>query len=46
VVIVLAWGTIASIVIIVLPVYESWESITFILSGLFTNDIMYRKIDR
>ncbi|GAQ82640.1 Urea transporter [Klebsormidium nitens] len=43
--IVLGWGTIASVVIIVLPVYESWGGISIVLSGLFTSDIMYKKIE-
>jgi hypothetical protein len=32
-------------VIIILPLYESWETIWFILKGIFTNEIFYEKID-
>jgi hypothetical protein len=39
------WGTVGSLVIILLPLYESWETIRFILSGMFTNEILYDKID-
>ncbi|GAQ85757.1 solute:sodium symporters [Klebsormidium nitens] len=45
VVIVLAWGTIASVVIIVLPLYESWAGISLVLSGLFTSDVLYKKVE-
>ncbi len=31
--------------IIILPLYESWETIWFILKGIFTNEIFYEKID-
>jgi tRNA(Met) C34 N-acetyltransferase TmcA len=39
------WGTVGSLVIIILPLYESWETIRFILMGMFTNEIFYEKID-
>jgi hypothetical protein len=39
------WGTVGSLVIIILPLYESWETIRFILMGIFTNEIFYEKID-
>jgi SSS family transporter len=39
------WGTVGSLVIIILPLYESWETIWFILKGMFTNEIFYEKID-
>jgi len=39
------WGTVGSLVIILLPLYESRETIRFILSGMFTNEILYDKID-
>ncbi|KAF1873621.1 hypothetical protein Lal_00027659 [Lupinus albus] len=37
-VIAIAWGTIGSAVIIILPIKESWETIQNIIVGMFTND--------
>ncbi|KAL3694329.1 hypothetical protein R1sor_007980 [Riccia sorocarpa] len=37
-------GTVGSLVIIVLPLYESYETILEILNGMFTDDIMLGKI--
>lgn len=31
------WGTVGSAVIIILPLYESWETLSFIIIGLFTS---------
>lgn len=36
-VIAIAWGTIGSAVIILLPLIESWETIQLVLRGMFTN---------
>ncbi|XP_010918096.1 urea-proton symporter DUR3 [Elaeis guineensis] len=44
-VITIAWGTIASAVIIILPVTESWETIKNICIGMFTNDILMEKVE-
>ncbi|WOL04353.1 urea-proton symporter DUR3 [Canna indica] len=44
-VIAIAWGTIASVVIIILPLTESWGTIVCVLSGMFTNDSLIRKVD-
>ncbi|KAL0393768.1 UNVERIFIED_CONTAM: Urea-proton symporter DUR3 [Sesamum latifolium] len=44
-VIAIAWGTIGSAVIIVLPLVESWETIQNILLGMFTNDRLVEKIE-
>ncbi|KAG6553369.1 hypothetical protein Mapa_005104 [Marchantia paleacea] len=41
----IVWGTVASVVIIVLPLYESWETIVLVLNGMFTDDIMLGKMD-
>ncbi|CAM6081904.1 unnamed protein product [Calypogeia fissa] len=38
------WGSVGSIIIIVLPLYESWSTITFILSAMFTDNIIYAKL--
>ncbi|KAH7687208.1 Sodium/solute symporter protein [Dioscorea alata] len=45
VVIAIAWGTIASAVIIILPLAESWKSIQSVCIGMFTNDRLMEKID-
>ncbi|KAJ8747160.1 hypothetical protein K2173_004594 [Erythroxylum novogranatense] len=37
-VIAIAWGTVGSIVIIALPLIESWETINSVFLGMFTND--------
>lgn len=39
------WGTVGSAVIIFLPLYESWDTISFIVMGMFTSDIMYERLD-
>ncbi|KAG6553367.1 hypothetical protein Mapa_005102 [Marchantia paleacea] len=41
----IVWGTVASVVIIVLPLYESWDTIILVLNGMFTDDIMLDKLD-
>ena len=41
----LAWGTVATAVIIFLPVYESWDSISIVLKGMFTNDDVHMRMD-
>ncbi|KAL2901012.1 Urea-proton symporter DUR3 [Bienertia sinuspersici] len=42
-VIAIVWGTIGSIVIIALPVIESWKTIQNVLVGMFTNNQLPRK---
>ncbi|KAI3468530.1 hypothetical protein Pfo_025193 [Paulownia fortunei] len=44
-VIAIAWGTIASAVIIALPLMESWETIQSVLLGMFTNDRLMEKME-
>ncbi|XP_042437581.1 urea-proton symporter DUR3-like [Zingiber officinale] len=44
-IIAVAWGSIASALIIVLPILESWRTITCVLSGMFTNDALIEKVD-
>lgn len=44
-VVAILWGTIGSAVIIVLPLVESWETITSVCTGMFTNDRLVGKID-
>ncbi|ONK55754.1 uncharacterized protein A4U43_C10F650 [Asparagus officinalis] len=39
------WGTVASAVIIILPLKESWDTITSICMGMFTNEKLTEKID-
>ncbi|KAK8963296.1 Urea-proton symporter DUR3 [Platanthera guangdongensis] len=41
----IAWGTIGSIVIIILPLIESWQTISSVCAGIFTNDRLTEKID-
>ena len=41
----LAWGTIATAVIILLPVYESWDSISIVIKGMLTNDDVHMRMD-
>ncbi|KAF8024364.1 hypothetical protein BT93_F1525 [Corymbia citriodora subsp. variegata] len=43
-VIAIAWGTIGSVVIIALPVMESWQTIQSVCVGMFTNDRLMEKI--
>lgn len=40
-----AWGTIGSIVIIGLPLIESWDTIKNVCMGMFTNDMLMNKLD-
>ncbi|CAA7411113.1 unnamed protein product [Spirodela intermedia] len=44
-IIAIAWGTIGSAVIIVLPLKESWETIENVFMGMFTNDALMAKIE-
>nr|XP_043629401.1 urea-proton symporter DUR3 [Erigeron canadensis] len=44
-IIAIAWGTIGSAVIIILPVTESWQTIQSVLLGTFTNDKLVEKIE-
>ncbi|XP_057448770.1 urea-proton symporter DUR3 [Lotus japonicus] len=44
-VIAIAWGTVGSAVIIVLPLMESWETIQIVLLGMFTNDRLMEKVE-
>ncbi|XP_052210132.1 urea-proton symporter DUR3-like isoform X1 [Diospyros lotus] len=44
-VIAIAWGTIGSVVIIVLPLTESWKTIQSVMLGMFTNDRVMEKLD-
>ena len=44
-VIAIAWGTIGSAVIIVLPLTESWKTIQSVMLGMFTNDRLMEKLD-
>ncbi|XP_072961914.1 urea-proton symporter DUR3 isoform X1 [Typha angustifolia] len=41
----IAWGTIASVVIIIMPLVESWDTIKDILNGMFTNDNLIEKVE-
>ncbi|CAL5441007.1 unnamed protein product [Camellia sinensis] len=44
-IIAIAWGTIGSAVIIVLPLTESWQTIQSIIFGMFTNDRLMEKVE-
>lgn len=44
-VIAMAWGTICSAVIIVLPLIESWGTIQSIVLAMFTNDKLMEKVE-
>ncbi|CAM8943370.1 unnamed protein product [Rhodiola kirilowii] len=44
-VIAVAWGTVASVVIIALPLIESWETIQSVCLGMFTNDRLMDKVE-
>ncbi|OVA12071.1 Sodium/solute symporter [Macleaya cordata] len=44
-VIAIAWGTIGSAVIIALPLIESWETITIVFVGMFTNKQLKEKVE-
>ena len=39
------WGTVASAVIIFLPLWESWGGLLLVLNGMFTSDILLEKVD-
>lgn len=41
----IAWGTIGSLVIIILPLYESRETIQRVLVGMFTNDSVAERLE-
>ncbi|GMQ03931.1 hypothetical protein CsSME_00049537 [Camellia sinensis var. sinensis] len=41
----IAWGTIGSAVIIVLPLTESWQTIQSVILGMFTNDRLMEKVE-
>ncbi|XP_052210134.1 urea-proton symporter DUR3-like [Diospyros lotus] len=45
-VIAIAWGTIGSAGIIVLPLTESWKTIQSVMLGMFTNDRLMEKLDK
>ncbi|KAL5577407.1 hypothetical protein UlMin_019106 [Ulmus minor] len=44
-VIAVAWGTIGSLVIIALPLIESWGTIKSVFLGMFTNDRLIEKVE-
>ncbi|CAL5359382.1 unnamed protein product [Camellia sinensis] len=44
-IIAIAWGTIGSAVIIVLPLTESWQMIQSIILGMFINDRLMEKVE-
>ncbi|KAH9603338.1 hypothetical protein KSS87_015275 [Heliosperma pusillum] len=44
-VIAIVWGTIGSAVIIAMPLMESWDTISSVLAGMFTNDILNEKLE-
>ncbi|XP_014519953.1 urea-proton symporter DUR3 [Vigna radiata var. radiata] len=44
-VIAIAWGSVGSAVIIVLPLMESWETIKSVIMGMFTNDRLMEKVE-
>lgn len=41
----IAWGTVGSAVIIFLPLVESWDTICMVCAGMFTNDVVYERLD-
>ncbi|KAK3128809.1 hypothetical protein QOZ80_6BG0466650 [Eleusine coracana subsp. coracana] len=41
----IAWGTVGSAVIIFLPLAESWDTICMVCAGMFTNDVVYERLD-
>lgn len=41
----IAWGSVGSAVIIVLPLMESWETIKSVIMGMFTNDRLMEKVE-
>jgi len=44
-VIAIAWGSVGSAVIIILPLVESWETIQSVMMGMFTNDRLMEKVE-
>ncbi|KAL7187915.1 hypothetical protein ACSBR1_037873 [Camellia fascicularis] len=44
-IIAIAWGTIGSAVIIVLPLTESWQTIQSVILGMFTNNRLMEKVE-
>ena len=44
-VVAIAWGTIGSVVIIALPIIESWKTIENVCVGMFTNDRLMEKVE-
>ncbi|CAN6486959.1 unnamed protein product [Victoria cruziana] len=44
-VVAIVWGTIGSVVVIILPLKESWDTIENVLLGMFTNDTLLKKCD-
>ena len=41
----IAWGIVATVVIVVLPVYESMDGIYLVAKGLLTNDDVHMRLD-
>ena len=41
----IAWGIVATIVIIVMPLWESWDGICLVVKGLLTNDDVHMRMD-
>lgn len=41
----IAWGSVGSAVIIILPLVESWETIQSVMMGMFTNDRLMEKVE-
>jgi hypothetical protein len=41
----IVWGAVGSAVIIVLPLVESWDTISMVCAGMLTNDIVYQRLD-
>jgi SSS family transporter len=45
VIIAVIWGLVATVVIVVLPIYESWNGIACVIKGLFFNDDLHVHMD-
>lgn len=41
----IVWGTVGSAVIILMPLVESWDTISMVCAGMLTNDIVYQRLD-
>ncbi|GBG60780.1 hypothetical protein CBR_g12518 [Chara braunii] len=41
----LIWGTVATAITILLPLYESWDAIVVVCTGLFTNQATHDRLD-